>query len=1193
MEDQRAIKPGSRVSSYLVETVLGHGGMGVVYSATEVETHTQVALKTVNAVRADRLGQIRREAQALMKLRHPGLVGVLDQGVHDGCPWYAMPLVEGQTLEDLIPALFASKPVASELPTAPTLVTTEPVLTTEMALGPPSSTRPLPWETTGEPLREIAGGQLARVLGLTQRLCEVLAYVHGEGVVHRDIKPANVFVSREGTPLLVDFGLAIQTAGSEGREVLDGGLATAGSVRYMAPEQIRGELLDARCDLYAMGCLLFELLTGRHVFEGHHQEVIRRQLHSSPPELSECVSGAPQELAQLLRRLLSKDRRERPGYARDVAAQLARVGATCPDWSSPPPRAKTYLYRPPMVGREELVRQLEGVVARPLSARRDIVFLMGESGAGKTRLALELAGLASARGMAVVTSTCAALAGEVEEGTPVGQASPLAALKPLLHAISDVCRERGPAAASELLGPHARLLSTYVPELVVDDPRPQGGAVVGSSDLDGDALPPALARHRLFTALTETFAAFARSKPTMLIIDDLQWADELSVGALKHFGSSTSQDVPLVVVATVRTEERTPSLAEMIAADWSLSVELERLQGNDVRRMVMGMLCMDQEPEAFVDFLAEKSEGNPFFIAEYLRTAVAEQILVKNDEGHWCLANSTQPTRVLCEALPLPGSMRDLVERRLGQVSARARPVVDGAAALGREFEPVLLSQALGLDAAAAEEAFDELISRHVLEPVGTGDALRFTHDKLREVPYASLSTERRRELHARIAAALEAAQSEHSGEVDHAALGRHWMEANEPARSLPFLIRAGNLARQAYAMDRAIECFRKALHAATTVSEAALGTTSEFEPSSVAEILGDLLALRGSHSESRKALQDAIRIPGGTVVDRARRLRKIGKTWETEHNHESALQAYNDAEHTLERVDAKSEAWHSEWVEMNLHRVRVFYWLAKLDEMDELVKRVHPFIEAHGSPLQQSNYYQALVTRDFRLHRYVISAETLENARLSLRAAAASEAPVETAFARFVYGMALLFHGNLAEAQTELSGAREATRKQGDVTAEMRSLAYLLVAHRRAQHQADVAVLAAETLTRATALAMNDYVGVAEASLGWLAFKQGRSEQALVSSQKALDSWAKLSFAYPFQWNAVLTLLAIRIDRAPLRELVQLAEKLLLKELAGLPPAIADSLSQAATAHARGDSSRAHDELQSAVSHALALGYL
>src|SRR5690606_39229389 len=140
--------------------------------------------------------------------------------------------------------------------------------------------------------------------GIVRTLCGPLAFVHGEGLVHRDLKPENVVISENGAPVLVDFGLAVRVAGADpGREVVDIAGRALGTPAYMAPEQIRGELVDARADLYALGCMLYECVTGAVPFEGAPGQVLRMHLEQQPPPPSVYVDGLPPALDALVLRL--------------------------------------------------------------------------------------------------------------------------------------------------------------------------------------------------------------------------------------------------------------------------------------------------------------------------------------------------------------------------------------------------------------------------------------------------------------------------------------------------------------------------------------------------------------------------------------------------------------------------------------------------------------------------------------------------------------------------------------------------------------------------------------------------------------------------------------------------------------------------------------------------------------------------
>src|SRR5262249_23749125 len=130
---------------------------------------------------------------------------------------------------------------------------------------------------------QAAAGHLKEILAWFRMLCEPLAYLHGRGVVHRDLKPSNVFIRGDGRPILMDFGLISRARGSVGREWLDVAGVLAGTVAYLSPEQVRRESLDARTDLYALGCMLYEAVTGMAAFAGNDTAQLLAQHLSRPP----------------------------------------------------------------------------------------------------------------------------------------------------------------------------------------------------------------------------------------------------------------------------------------------------------------------------------------------------------------------------------------------------------------------------------------------------------------------------------------------------------------------------------------------------------------------------------------------------------------------------------------------------------------------------------------------------------------------------------------------------------------------------------------------------------------------------------------------------------------------------------------------------------------------------------------------
>ena len=276
---------GKTVSHYRVVEKLGGGGMGVVYKAEDTRLGRAVALKFLPenlAGEAPALERFQREARAASALNHPGICTVHDIDAHDGQWFIAMELLEGQTLRERI----GGRPV-----------------------------------------------ELSALLDLGIQMADALDAAHGKGVVHRDLKPANVWVTPRGQAKLLDFGLAklshrgaVSDSSEKPTEAppeLTSAGSVMGTVAYMSPEQVRGEALDARTDLFSLGIVLYEMATGRHAFSGTTTGVVFDGiLNHEPPPISEANPGLPQELARIVGKALEKDKDVRYQTSRDLEADL-------------------------------------------------------------------------------------------------------------------------------------------------------------------------------------------------------------------------------------------------------------------------------------------------------------------------------------------------------------------------------------------------------------------------------------------------------------------------------------------------------------------------------------------------------------------------------------------------------------------------------------------------------------------------------------------------------------------------------------------------------------------------------------------------------------------------------------------------------------------------------------------------------
>jgi len=745
-----ALPPDSIVAGrYRLTALLGSGGMGTVYRADDMQTNQPVAVKVLSPHRLQQESaqRFRREFRALARLDHPHVVRVQDYGQGDGLPFYVMELVAGHDL-----AQYRHEHGDHE---------------------------------HGDRLSP------SEAIPLALQVCEALNYIHAADIVHRDVKPANIMVTADGQVKIMDFGLVKLTTAVT--RLTQSGMAV-GTLAYMAPEQAQGRAVDRRADVYALGVVLYELLTGRPPFQAADPiAVVIKHITEPPPPPQQFAPDLPPALCDLLLRMLAKTPLERPQSAGEVAAALAALAdAERPVVPAIEPARADVVFVAHLVGRQAELMQLEALLGRALAGQGCLVAVDGEAGVGKTRLLEELAATARLRRTRVLHGGC-----YEQERVPYG---------PFVEAVGATCRrlaERDPLALRELgtglESELARLVPRLGPALGVEK--------LGEPDLGGFA-----GRLRLFDAVTTLLSRLAADRPLLLVLDDLQWADEATLQLL-HYVARNTRGGPVLIGGTYRTEEvdehhpLTRLWQQLRREGLVEEVHLVALSPDDTAALVGAMLGLDEPPPALCQRIYRETEGNPFFVSEVLEALVEEGILRRRD-GAWVI--EVDDVTVSYAALTIPVGIQGVVERRLARLGDGERETLRAAAVMGASFTFDTLLEMSGQDEEALLDAVDELLRARLWreEPDPREDRYDFCHAKIREVAYAGLSRRRRRMLHRRAGQVLE----QRYGDQLAGELARHYDEAGEWTKAIAYGLLAGDKARAVYANAEAIYFYTRAL---------------------------------------------------------------------------------------------------------------------------------------------------------------------------------------------------------------------------------------------------------------------------------------------------------------------------------------------------------------------------------------------
>lgn len=591
--------------------------------------------------------------------------------------------------------------------------------------------------------------------------------IHRAGKLHRDLKPSNVLVTTEGRVVILDFGLA-DDAIHQGQQTIEDGVL--GTPAYMAPEQARAEPATVASDWYAIGVMLYEALTGQVPFEGSVYEILAAKQTNEPPvPIAHASAAIPADLGGLCQELMRLEPSERPSADR-VLATLGPAGVQV--------RSRASVTKTVFVGRAGEMRALRDAVAATDNGKPGVIYLHGVSGVGKTALIDAFVRDLKAQSRALV------LRGRCYER----ESLPFKALDTLIDDLSRHLRSISDLEVARVTPRHVHALLRVFP--VLERVGQLATAVART------ALPenPLEVRRRAFAALSQLLGNLADARQLVLIIDDLQWADDDSALLLCDLLRPPNSPA-LLFLGCYRSDEverRRPlqTLLTLRAGDSGVDTQdlpLGPLSDEESRQLVSALLADDREtrPVAIHD-----AHGNPFFLTELVRFVQLERQAAPASAREVVL---TVEQMLDARRRRLPTEAQRLLE--FACVAGRPTAVTTFAAALAGRVDVRLTADLLrgaGLLRAAGDPTA-ELVAPY--------------HDRIREAVLSGLGAGARAGCHLELANAIESSE-----QPDLDALLEHLVAARESSRASLLAGRMAVLAESSFAFERAAELYSVAL---------------------------------------------------------------------------------------------------------------------------------------------------------------------------------------------------------------------------------------------------------------------------------------------------------------------------------------------------------------------------------------------